>query len=216
MVKSVPKRRSTSLLSIIHSVQNFLTLLLQFVKVVIIVSVFIIGRLDFYINENIEFDYEDITLSFGTYKDSYLINRIVEMNFSDQPEEEPPIELETTVVSLFDNETIDTDTDSTPEFENYTMPEIYAEATPLIDRLKVSYSAYFIYFVIDLNNNIIIFYTLERRHFKMLFAFQLMDVVWMLICYTINFYCCLIESLLFKASVIVFVALFVFIDFISY
>lgn len=203
-------------LEIIHSVLNFLALLLQFVKVVIIVSVFIIGRLDFYINENLEFDYEDIALSFDSYKDSYLINRIVELNYSDQAEEIPPFENElTTIISVINSTDNGEFKEELPFDLNYTMPIIYIEEPPLSDKLRVNYSAYVIYFVFDLINNMIIFYFLERRHFKMLFLFQSFDILWILFCYLINFYCCLIESLLFKCFVIIIVILFVFIDFLS-
>ena len=208
-----------SFLSVIHAVQNFLTFLMQFVKVVIIVSVFIIGRLDFYVRENLEFDYEDIALSFGSYKDTYLVNRIVELNFSDIPEDEPAPELEITTVA----ESPDTGSGSANSSNtgnrfiyNVTVPlDIYVDDTPFVEKLKFNYSAYVAYFLLDLLNNLIIFYTLERRHFKSLFLFQTFDVLWILVCYTVDFYCCIIESLLFKCFVIVLIALFIFIDYFS-
>lgn len=181
----------------------------------IIVSVFIIGRLDFYIIENLEFDYNDITLSFDTYKDTYLINRIVEQNFSDQIEDDP-ITTETTVESLIvENATNDNQRQDNNQIDfNYTyqMPDIFDD-TVLIDKLRANYYAYLIYFFLDLINNMIIFYSLERKHYKTLFFFQLVDILWILICQTVKFYCCLIESQLYKVIVIFVIAIFIFIDF---
>lgn len=217
MAKKVKKKRKKiNFLSVMHTVQNFITFLMQFVKVVIIVSVFIIGRLDFYVRENFEFDYEDIALSFGSYKDSYLINRIVELNFSEIPEEEPPSGLEITTVAEPVPTSSNASVDDNRFVYNVSVPlDIYVDDTPFLEKLKFNYSAYSVYFVLDLINNLIIFYTLERRHFKTLLLFQAFDVVWILVCYTVNFYCCLIESLLFKCFVIILIALFVFIDLLS-
>ena len=212
-------KKEINFLSAVHTIQNFITFLMQFLKVVIIVSVFIIGRLDFYVRENLEFDYEDIALSFGSYKDTYLINRIVELNFTELPDEEPLPELEITTqaeqlekpppssnISASDNRFV----------YNVSVPlDIYADDTPLIEKVRYSYNVYVAYFLLDLINNLVIFYTLERRHFKTLFLFQAFDVLWILVCYWIKFYCCLIESLLFKCFVILLIALFVLIDFLS-
>lgn len=213
MARTVKKRRKKiNVLSLIHAVQNFLTFFFQFIKVVIIVSVFIIGRLDFYVRENWVYDYVDITLSFGSYKDSYLINRIVDMNFTELPDEEPEPEISTVASETSSN----TSHSGTQFVYNVTVPlDIYVDDTPFIEKLRVNYSAYVVYFLLDLINNMIIFWTLERRHYKTLFLCQALDVLWILICYTVNFYCCIIESLLFKCFVIVLVALFIFIDFFS-
>ena len=213
MARTVKKRRKKiNVLSVIHAVQNFLTFFFQFIKVVIIVSVFIIGRLDFYVRENWVYDYVDITLSFGSYKDSYLINRIVDMNFTELPDEEPEPEISTVASETSSN----TSHSGTQFVYNVTVPlDIYVDDTPFIEKLRVNYSAYVVYFLLDLINNMIIFWTLERRHYKTLFLCQALDVLWILICYTVNFYCCIIESLLFKCFVIVLVALFIFIDFFS-
>lgn len=220
MAGQVKKKRGKQInfLSAVHTIQNFITFLMQFVKVVIIVSVFIIGRLDFYVRENLEFDYEDIALSFGSYKDTYLINRIVELNFTEIPDEEPLPELEiTTQAETLDKPANSNASNSGDRFAyNVTIPlDIYVDDTPLIEKLRYNYSVYVAYFWLDLLNNLVIFYTLERRHFKTLFLFQMFDVLWILVCYWINFYCCLIESLLFKCFVILLIALFVLIDFLS-